>query len=216
VTVRLLLADDHIIMREGLKLLLSKAADIEVVAEASNGREAVALADELRPDLIVMDLNMPVMGGIEATRCILASDSSARIIVLSMLADRDCVSESLKLGVKGYLLKDCAAGELLAAIRAVAAGVAYLGSIVTDTVISDYSRLLAGDSASQLCRLSRREQEVLRLMAEGLNTKEVAFQLNVSTKTIETQRASLMKKLELYSVAELTRFAVRHGLVTVV
>ncbi|HPX60791.1 MAG TPA: response regulator transcription factor [Deltaproteobacteria bacterium] len=215
-TVRLLLADDHIIMREGLKLLLSKAADIEVVAEASNGREAVALADELRPDLIVMDLNMPVMGGIEATRCILASDSSARIIVLSMLADRDCVSESLKLGVKGYLLKDCAAGELLAAIRAVAAGVAYLGSIVTDTVISDYSRLLAGDSASQLCRLSRREQEVLRLMAEGLNTKEVAFQLNVSTKTIETQRASLMKKLELYSVAELTRFAVRHGLVTVV
>jgi len=203
-------------MREGLKLLLSKAADIEVVAEASNGREAVALADELRPDLIVMDLNMPVMGGIEATRCILASDSSARIIVLSMLADRDCVSESLKLGVKGYLLKDCAAGELLAAIRAVAAGVAYLGSIVTDTVISDYSRLLAGDSASQLCRLSRREQEVLRLMAEGLNTKEVAFQLNVSTKTIETQRASLMKKLELYSVAELTRFAVRHGLVTVV
>jgi len=139
-------------MREGLKLLLSKAADIEVVAEASNGREAVALADELRPDLIVMDLNMPVMGGIEATRCILASDSSARIIVLSMLADRDCVSESLKLGVKGYLLKDCAAGELLAAIRAVAAGGAYLGSIVTDTVISDYSRLLAGDSASQLCR----------------------------------------------------------------
>jgi DNA-binding NarL/FixJ family response regulator len=214
-SIRVLLVDDHLIMREGLKLLLLNSSSIDVVAEASNGQEAVRLATESLPDVVVMDLTMPVMGGIEAARQIVAAHPDMKILVLSMVADESCIEESLKAGVKGYLLKDCAAEELVIAIHAVAEGQSYLSSKITDIVIRGYTSRTSGSSPDPLALLSRRELEVLRLIAEGKNTKEIAFGFSVSVKTVETQRKSIMKKLELYSIAELTRFAISKGLVTI-
>lgn len=214
-SIRVLLVDDHMIMREGLKLLLSKAAFIDVVAEASNGREAIQKAEECLPDVVVMDLTMPVMGGIEAARYMIDTDPGTKIVVLSMVADESCVAESLKAGVKGYILKDCAADELVSAIKAVSDGQAYLSSKITDIVIKGYNKSASVDSGSQLSKLSPRELEVLKLIAEGRNTKEIAFTFSVSIKTIEAQRKNIMKKLELYNIAELTRFAISKGVVSI-
>jgi DNA-binding NarL/FixJ family response regulator len=214
-SIRVLLVDDHLIMREGLKLLLLNSNSIEVVAEASNGQEAVRLASESLPDVVVMDLTMPVMGGIEAARQIVMAHPDMKILVLSMVADESCIEESLKAGVKGYLLKDCAAEELVNAIHAVADGQPYLSSKITDIVIKGYTSRTTDQSADSLAVLSKRELEVLRLIAEGKNTKEIAFGFSVSVKTVETQRKSIMKKLELYSIAELTRFAISKGVVTI-
>jgi DNA-binding NarL/FixJ family response regulator len=214
-SIKVLLVDDHLIMREGLKLLLSKASDVDVVAEASNGQEAIQKAQECLPDVVVMDLTMPVMGGIEAARHMVEARPDIKILVLSMVADENCVSESLKAGVKGYLLKDCAAEDLVRAIRIVAEGQSYLCKKITDIVIRGYTNKTAGETTPALSILSRRELEVLRLIAEGRNTKEIAFTFSVSIKTVESQRKSVMTKLGLNSVAELTRYAVSKGVVSI-
>lgn len=214
-SISVLLVDDHLIMREGLKLLLSKATDVVVVAEASNGQEAILKAKDCLPDVVVMDLTMPVMGGIEAARHMVEARPDIKILVLSMVADENCVSESLKAGVKGYLLKDCAAEDLVRAIRIVAEGQSYLCKKITDIVIKGYTSNAAGEVAPPLSILSKRELEVLRFIAEGRNTKEIAFTFSVSIKTIEAQRKSVMMKLGLHNVAELTRYAIGKGIVSI-
>lgn len=213
--IRVLLVDDHKIMRDGLKALLAKATDIEVVAEAANGNEALQKALESRPDVIVMDLTMPEMGGIEATRRIVASNPDMKILTLSMVIDKSCVVECLKAGAKGYLVKDCAGEELLGAIRALAAGDSYLCARITELVIRDYAQMAADDPSPSNDKLSKREQEVLQLIADGKNTKEIAFTRGVCIKTIEAQRSNIMKKLDLHSIAELTKYAIRTGLTSI-
>jgi len=214
-SIRILLADDHKIMREGLKALLAKAADIEVVAQAANGVEAVQQTAEHAPDVIVMDLSMPKMGGIEATRRILATNPDIKILALSMAMERSCVLECLKAGAKGYLIKDCAGEELIGAIRTLASGGSYLCSKITELVISDYAQRAADDPSSTHAELSKREQNVLQLIAGGKNTKEIAFTFGVSVKTIEVHRSNIMKKLDLHSIAELTKYALREGLTSI-
>lgn len=215
-SINVLLVDDHKIMREGLKSVLAKASDIKVVAQASNGLEAVQKAVECSPDVIVMDLTMPEMGGIEATRRIVAANSSMKIIILSMVLDKNCVVECLKAGAKGYISKDCAGAELLRAIRALAAGESYLCSRITELVIMDCDQLSADKQQSpSIEKLSKRELEVLRLIADGKSTKEQAYTFGVSIKTIDVQRSNIMKKLNLHSIAELTKFAIRTGLTSI-
>jgi DNA-binding NarL/FixJ family response regulator len=214
--INILLADDHTIMREGLKSLLKMAEDINVIAEASDGREAVQKAREHNPDVIVMDLTMPEVSGIEATEQVVADNPAARILVLSMIKDKECVFQCLKTGAKGYLLKNCAAEELVVAIRTLAAGGSYLCSKITDLVLDD----IAGSSSARYTfsfpgELSNRELEVLRLIADGKSTKEIAFLLQVSIKTVDVQRNNIMKKLDLHSIAELTKYAVRKGLTSI-
>lgn len=214
-SIRVLLVDDHTIMREGLKALLAKATDIQVVAQAADGIEAIQQATEHSPDVIVMDLTMPKMGGIEAIRRIVAANPDCKALALSMVMDRSCVVESLKAGAKGYLTKDCAGEELIGAIRTLASGGSYLCSKVTELVISDYAQHAATAPSSAHSTLSAREQEVLQLIADGKNTKETAFALGISAKTVEVQRSSIMKKLDLHSIAELTKYALREGLTSI-
>jgi len=214
-SIRVLLADDHTIMREGLKALFANAADIEVVAQASNGLEAIEKSAEFSPDVIVMDLSMPIMSGIEATRRIVAANPDIKILALSMAMDRSCVLESLKAGAKGYLIKDCAGEELVSAIRTLTSGGSYLCSKITELVINDYAQRAVDDPASAHADLSKREQEVLQLIAEGKNTKEIAFTFGVNVRTIDVHRSNIMKKLDLHSIAELTKYALREGLTSI-
>jgi len=210
--IRILLADDHMIVREGMRSLLEKEDDMEVVAVADNGRMALKLAGELRPDVVVMDIAMPEMNGIEATRRLSGEIPGIRVLILSMHSARRFVVETLAAGAKGYLLKDCASEELVRGIRTVAADETYLSPKVADIIVRDYMKRLPESQQPDLAILSSREGEVLQLIAEGLNTKEIAFTLGISAKTVETHRQQIMKKLNLYSIAELTRYAIREGL----
>jgi DNA-binding NarL/FixJ family response regulator len=231
--MKVLLADDHRIVREGLKSLLQSQADMQVVAEAADGRQAVQMARELAPDVVVMDVAMPQLNGIEATRQIAADEPGMKVVALSMHSDRRYVSEALKAGASGYVLKDGAFEELITAIRAVVSNKVYLSPRVAGVVVEDYVRRLpgrgngggtaahaAGGAADEAARrgafdaLTPREREVLQLMAEGYATKEVAHRLHVSVKTVETHRRQIMEKLDLHSVAELTKYAIREGLTT--
>ena len=211
-TIRVLLADDHNIVREGLRSLLEKEPDIEVVAMADNGRMAVQLAGELKPDVAVLDIAMPEMNGIEATRRISQDDPEIKILALSMHSARRFVTEALSAGAKGYLLKDCAAEELVRAIRTVAANETYLSPKVAGLIVKDYLKHSAETTPLADSCLTNREREILQLIAEGESTKEIAFELRVSIKTVESHRQQIMKKLNLHSVAELTRHAIREGL----
>ena len=211
---RILLADDHQILRQGLRQLLSSEKDFEVVAEASDGRTAVELAQRLSPHVVVMDVAMPGLNGIEATRQIVDRVPDTRVIALSAHPERRLISEVLKAGGSGYLLKDSAFEELADAIRTAAAKKVYLSPNVASEIVDDYLHLSKGPGASAFDALSPREREVLQLIAEGQSTKELARTLNVSVKTVETHRRQLMNKLELFSVAELTRYAIREGLVS--
>lgn len=208
-TIKVLLVDDHKIMREGLQSLLEQSGDIAVVAQAANGLEALRCFPECTPDVVVMDLTMPEMNGIEATKKLVELYPDTRILALSMVLDRSCVAESLKAGAKGYLLKDCAAEELIVAIRTLYAGKSYLCSAITDLVINEFQQKNR-QMTKQL--LSPREREVLQLIADGISTKEIAFQLAVSAKTVETIRMNLMKKINVFSIAELTKYAIREGI----
>ncbi len=209
--IRILLADDHRIVRQGLRTLLEKEPDMEVVAEAEEGRMAVRLARKLAPQVVIMDVGMPDLNGIEATRQVLADTPGLKVIALSMHSDRRFVVNMLKAGASGYLLKDSAFEELAAAIRVVMLNKTYLSPGVSDIVIKDYVQGPREDS-SVFSVLTPREREVLQLMAEGKSTKQIADRLHVSIKTIETHRQQIMTKLGIHSVAELTKYAVREGL----
>ena len=199
-------------MREGLRSLIEKQPDMEVVAEAENGRMAVQLVRKLFPEVVVMDIGMPDLNGIEATRQILANNPKVKVIALSMHSAKRFVIEMLKAGSSGYLLKDCAFEELALAIRTVIANQIYVSPGITDMVIKDYVHNLSKTEFSVASILTPREREVLQLLAEGKTTKQIAVSLNVSVKTIETYRQQIMHKLDLHSVAELTRYAIREGI----
>ena len=211
-SIRILLADDHKITREGLVSLISKQSDMEVVAEAENGREAVGLSKDFRPDVIIMDVSMPGLNGIEATKQILSEDENVKVIALSMHSDNLFVSEMLKSGASGYMLKDCAFEELDRAIREVVGGNTYLSPMISGTVVEDYLRKLNKSDTGESGILSDREREVLQLLAEGQSMKQIGLKLFISAKTVETHRRQIMNKLDMYTVAELTKYAIRKGL----
>lgn len=211
-SLRIILADDHQLLRQGLRALLEDEADLEVVGEAENGHEAVRLSKQLRPDLVVMDVGMPQLNGMEATRQILADNPEVRVLALSMHRDRRFAAGMLQAGAAGYLLKDAALEELVRAIRTVAAGKTYLSPAITEVVMEDYVQRLGAVEGGAFSVLSAREREVLQALAEGKSTREIAAALHVSVKTIETHRQQIMNKLDIHSVAELTKYAVREGL----
>ena len=211
-TIRIILADDHKITRDGLKALLENQKNMTVVGEAENGRKAVRLAMEFQPDVVVMDINMPELNGIEATRQIKAELPEAKIIALSMYSDKRYVVGMLKAGVSGYLLKNCAFDELVSAISAVVKNQNYMSPKIADTVMKGYANILESDDTSPASQLTAREHEVLQLIAEGLKTKDIATRIHVSIKTVETHRQQMMRKLNAKSVAELTKIALREGL----
>jgi DNA-binding NarL/FixJ family response regulator len=207
--IRILLADDHALVRQGFRLILETQPDMEVVGEAANGREAVELAQRLSPDVVIMDVGMPEMGGIEATRRLAQSCPRTAVLALSMHKDSVYVREILRAGARGYLLKDAFDRDLLAAVRAVARGEGYLSPAVSEAVLSDYRRSVS----DPLDLLTSREREVLQLLAEGKTNKEIASMLNLSIYTVDAHRGRIMEKLNLHSIGELVRFALRHGLV---
>ena len=207
--IKVLLADDHTIVRQGLKLILAAQPDFEVVGEAANGREAAELAEKLRPDIVLMDVQMPELNGIEATRRMVAANSRIRVLVLSMHKEALYVREVLKAGARGYILKDAIDTELLSAMRSVARGDGYISPAVSGALLTDYRE----QSSNPLDTLSTREREVLQLIAEGKTNKEVATKLNLSVYTVDSHRSKIMEKLNLHSAGELVRFAMKNGLV---
>jgi len=211
-SIRIILADDHRIMREGLRSLLEKQPDIEVVAEAEDGRTAVQLARELSPDVVIMDIAMPDLNGIGAAHQIITEFSGVKVVALSMHADRRFVARMFKAGALGYLLKDCAFEELARAVRTVAANQFYLSPRIASIVIKDYVRRLTETDFSASSFLTTRQREVLQLLAEGKKPNEIASCLQVTTKTVETHRRNIMGKLGIHSVAELTKYAISAGL----
>jgi two-component system, NarL family, response regulator NreC len=207
-TIKILLADDHTIVRQGLKLILSSQPDLEVVGEASNGREVVELAQKLKPDIVLLDVAMPELNGIDATRRMMEANSRLRILVLSMHKEAVYVREILKAGARGYLLKDVIDSELLNAVRSVARGDGYISPAVSGALLSDYRQ----NVTDPVDLLTNREREVLQLIAEGKTNKEVATKLNLSVYTVDSHRGKIMEKLNLHSTGELVRFAIKHGL----
>ncbi len=208
--IKIILADDHKIVRQGLRTMLESEADIEVIGEADDGRMAVRLARELSPQVIIMDVGMPDLNGIEATRQVLAESPGVKVIGLSMHCDRRFVMNMLKAGASGYLLKDSAFEELATAIRMVLGGKVYLSTEIANIVVKDY--LQGGGDESVFSVLTPREREVLQLMAEGKSSRQIADHLIISIKTVETHRMQIMHKLQIFSVAELTKYAIREGL----
>jgi len=210
--IRVIIADDHRIVLEGLKALLQNHNNIDVVGEAENGLAAVELALQLKPDVLIMDLSMPDMNGITAARKILEKEPGIKVLTLSMHSDKRFVSRALREGVSGYILKECASADLVEAINTVVSGKTYLSPQIVDFVISDYRKQLLDKEYCADSVLTKKEREILQLFAEGKTTKDIAFLLSVSVKTIETHRSRIMEKLNMHSIAELTKFAVREGI----
>jgi DNA-binding NarL/FixJ family response regulator len=210
-----LLVEDHTIVRKGLRSLLESEADIRVVGEAENGREAIEKVDELRPDVVVMDIGMPGLNGLEATRQIKKRFTDVQVLILTVHTGEEYILQILRAGASGYLVKQAAPAELISAIQAVHRGQAFLSPSISKKVLEDYvQRAEATARGDSLERLTDREREVLQLIAEAYSTREIAEQLHISVKTVETHRAHLMEKLGLHSTAELTRYAIRKGVVT--
>ena len=213
--ISVLLAEDHTIVRKGIRSLLDAERDINVVGEAENGREAVEIAEEIHPDIVVMDHSMPVLNGLEAMRQIRQRDDGIKVLILTMHTNEEYVFQFLRAGAAGYVVKQSAPNELVAAIRAVAAGQSYLSPSISKTVIDEYVRqsqeLAITDSYDAL---TSREREVLQLIAEGNTNREIATQLHISVKTAGVHRNNIMQKLHLTTMAELTRYAIRKGIIS--
>ncbi len=208
--MRVFLADDHTILREGLRAILERESDVSVVGEAADGLDAVTRVLALRPDVVVMDISMPGLNGVEATRRIVEALPRAKVIGLSMHADRRYVQAMFEAGAVGYLLKNAASDELLHALRVVVEGRRYVSPALTDVLI-EVLRSAPSDSALVTSTLTAREREVLQLLSEGHTSKEIADRLTIALSTVETHRRQIMLKLDLHSIAELTRYAVRSG-----
>jgi two-component system, NarL family, response regulator NreC len=211
--IRILLADDHAVLRAGLRALLNAEPDMEVVGEAANGREAVDRAEELKPDVIVMDLSMPLMGGIDATKQIREKGLSARVLVLTVHAEQQYLLPVLQSGGAGYVLKQAADTELIQAIRTVHRGDAFLYPTAASMLLDDYRRRVSA-TEDQFDGLSEREREVLKFTAEGFSSQEIADRLVISAKTVDTYRQRIMDKLNIHHRSELIRYALRKGLLT--
>ncbi len=207
--IRILLADDHALVRQGLGMILGAQPDMEIVGQAGNGNEAIEMAEKLKPDVVVMDVAMPELNGIEATRRLAVALPRTRVLALSMHKDSVYVREILRAGARGYLLKDSADADLINAVRAIAKGEGYISPAVSDAVLSDYRKHVT----DPLDLLTSREREVLQHIAEGKTNKEIATSLNLSVYTIEAHRGRIMEKLNLHSTGELVRFALRNGLI---
>ncbi|HZV83202.1 MAG TPA: response regulator transcription factor [Geobacteraceae bacterium] len=210
--LKILLVDDHTILREGLKSLIEKDPQAVVVGEAGDGAEAIRLTDELHPDLVIMDLTMPVKNGIDATREITRKHPGTRVLALSMESERFFVVEVLKAGATGYLLKDTAFAELLEAVHTVARGETFLPRKIASLLVKEFLQCIPEEVSPVYENLTPREREILQLVADGKGTKEISYQLGISIKTVENQRHGIMQKLQLFSIAELTKYAIRHGL----
>jgi DNA-binding NarL/FixJ family response regulator len=212
-STRVLLAEDHALVRSGIRSLLEASKEVDVVGEAGTGREAVELAEQLKPDLVLMDLAMNELNGIDATRQLAGREPRINVVMLSMHGDEQYIYESLKAGAKGYVLKSSAFKELIAAIREVCAGRTYVSPSLSHTVMNDYVRRAKGTQApTELDKLTTREREVLQLIAEGNSSAEVAQMLFISVRTVDTHRHNIMEKLDIHSIAGLTKFAIRTGL----
>ena len=210
-SIRIILADDHAIVRHGLNRSFQQEKDVEVIAQAQNGRSAVQLAKELSPTVVVMDIGMPDLNGIEATRQITRESPQVKVIALSMHSSKRYVTEMFKAGASGYLLKNCDFEELADAVRIVAGGKTYISPSISDVVVQDYvNGSVEEDSAFSV--LTRREREVVQLLAEGKTTKQAALCLYISPKTVEVHRLNIMKKLNIDGIAQLTRYAIQEGL----
>ncbi|MGB5346148.1 MAG: response regulator transcription factor [Woeseia sp.] len=213
-TIRILIADDHQVVRDGLKALLDDPPRYRVIGTACNGREAAVLARKLNPDVVIIDIAMPELNGVDATKRMLADMPDLRIVALSMHSDRRYISGMLQAGALGYVRKESAFEEITAAVDAVSQGHVYLGEGVAGVVVNDYREMMAHRAPDESDPLSVREREVLQLLAEGRKTSEVAERLHVSPKTVETHRRQIMQKLDLDSVAALTKYAIRNGFIT--
>jgi len=211
-SVKIVVVDEHKILREGLSTLIAKQPDMEIVGEAKDGREALQLLEKLLPDLMLMDVTMPNLNGIEATRKIKAKNPNIEIIALSLHSDRRYVLGMIDAGASGYLLKECAFEELVRAINTVMSKKKYLSPGISDILIDEYVKKTTTDKPTIYSKLTPREREILQLIAEGKNTKEIARYLFISVKTVETHRRHIKKKLKVDSVAELTKIAIREGL----
>jgi DNA-binding NarL/FixJ family response regulator len=212
--IRVVLADDHNLIRQGIRALLEEAKGIQVVGEADNGHDAVKLVEQLNPDVLLIDITMPRLNGLEAAERIRLQYLATRVLILSMSSDETLVRQALRNGARGYLVKQAAVDELLVALHAVNQGETYLSPAVSATIVNDLLSLPAGATAGGLARLSSREREVLQLIAEGMTSREIGELLTITVKTVEKHRSSLMSKLSVHDVAGLTRLAVKYGIVS--
>jgi DNA-binding NarL/FixJ family response regulator len=214
-SIRILLADDHGIVREGLRFLLNKESDMEVVGEAADGRKAIELVSKLLPDVVVMDITMPNLNGVDATRQIMHEFPKVKVIALSMHSDRTFVVSMFKAGASGYILKECLSDELVEAIRTVAGGGWYISRSITGVVMGDYVNRLLETTESPLEILTDRELQVLQFVVEGKSTKQIALELHVSDKAIEATRRKIMEKLDVHSIPELVVKSIQWGLISI-
>ncbi len=213
-TLKVVIADDHVIVRDGLRSLLERQPDMEVVAEADNGRIALKLVKELSPDVVIMDIGMRELNGIDATRQIVKMSPGVKVLALSMYSDKRFIKGMLKAGASGYMLKDSAFKELIAAIRVIVVNKIYISPSVASIITEDYLKQSPESDGSTRSLLSSRELEVLQLLVEGMSTKQIASNLRLSIKTIESHRSRIMKKIDVNNIADLTRYAIREGIIS--
>lgn len=211
-SIKIILADDHAVLRHGLSKSFQNEKDMEVIAQAKDGRTTVELVRELKPDVVVMDIGMPDLNGIEATRQIKQEHPKVKVIGLSMHSSKNFIIEMFRAGAVGYLLKDCEFDELVNAIRLVATNKTYISPAISDVVVENYMRSSAEADTSAFSVLSKREREVLQLLTEGKTTKQIAKRLHISSKTVEAHRLNMMNKLKMDSIAQLTKYAIQEGL----